>query len=379
MRIKTHSGYFSCPRCTHEGEYFSSVCFPYNSNGNTERYHADYICMKDEEHHTHPTISCLTLIPDTDIVKLFSMDYMHLVCLGITKKLLVLWLGLGKNKSNGRLSSRQIQQITDGILKVKGSITCDFARKPRPVKEVLRWKATEFRQFILYTGIIVLKDILPNDSYNNFLALCISMRILLCENNHHYLNFTRELLKYFVESFQYIYGVKYVSQNVHGLLHLCDDYERHGSLNVCSTFPFENFMKVLKKMIRKHDKPLQQVVRRYTEYCNNNEILEINNTNKLQFKTKKPDCYVLTKDNEIVQIIDLKKSISEKCSIVVGKTFIEKKELFTMPLKSSKLDIYIVQNLSDIEKQWEMSDIKRKMIIFDFKNTMIALPILHHD
>jgi len=90
MRIKTHSGYFSCPRCTHEGEYFSSVCFPYNSNGNTERYHADYICMKDEEHHTHPTISCLALIPDTDIVTLFSMDYMHLVCLGITKKLLVL-------------------------------------------------------------------------------------------------------------------------------------------------------------------------------------------------------------------------------------------------------------------------------------------------
>jgi len=297
----------------------------------------------------------------------------------VTKKLLVRWLGLGKNKSNGRLSSRQIQQITDGILKVKSSITCDFARKPRPVKEVLRWKATEFRQFILYTGIIVLKDILPNESYNNFLALCISMRILLSENNHHYLNFTREPLKYFVESFQYIYGVKYVSQNVRGLLHLCDDYERHGSLNVCSTFPFENFMKVLKKMIRKHDKPLQQVVRRYTEYCNNNEILEINNTNKLQFKTKKPDCYVLTIEDEIVQITDLKKSIAEKCSIVVGKKFIEKKELFIMPLKSSKLDIYVVQNLSEIEKQWKMSDIKRKMIMFDFKNTMIAIPILHHD
>ncbi|KAF0746607.1 DUF4806 domain-containing protein [Aphis craccivora] len=243
---------------------------------------------KDEEHHTHPTISCLALIPDIDFVKLFSMDCMHLVCLGITKKLLVLWLG---------------------------SIV-DFARKPRPVKEVLRWKATEFRQFILYIGIIVLKDILPNESYNNFLALCVSMRILLCENNYHCLNFTRELLKYFVESFQYIYGVKYVSQNVHGLLHLCDDYERHGSLNACSTFPFENFMKILKKMIRKHDKPLQQVVRRYTENCNN-EIIEINNINKLQFKTKKPDCYALTLKDEIIQITNLKNSIPEKCSIVV--------------------------------------------------------------
>lgn len=205
--------------------------------------------MKDKEHHTHHTISCLALIPNTDIVKLFSMVYMHLVCLGITKKLFFLWLGLGKNKSNGRLSSWQIQQITDGILNVsivfKSSIMCDFARKSRSVKEVLRWKATEFCQFILYTGIIVLKDVLPNESYNNFLALCISIRILLCENNHHYLNFIRELLKYSVESFQYIYGVKYVSQNVHGLLHLCDNYERHGSLNVCSTLPFENFMKVL--------------------------------------------------------------------------------------------------------------------------------------
>jgi len=34
-----------------------------------------------------------------------------------------------------------------------------------------------------------------------------------------------------------------------------------------------------------------------------------------------------------------------------------------MPLKSSKLDIYVVQNLSEIEKQWKMSDIKRKMIV----------------
>lgn len=77
------------------------------------------------------------------------------------------------------------------------------------------------------------------------------MRILLSDNNQNLLYYTRDLLKYFVKSFQYLYGAHFISHNVHGILHLCDDYERYGPLDTCSTFPFENYMKVLKKMLHK--------------------------------------------------------------------------------------------------------------------------------
>lgn len=34
LRVKGHSGFFSCTRCTHEGEYSNNrVCFPYNAIG----------------------------------------------------------------------------------------------------------------------------------------------------------------------------------------------------------------------------------------------------------------------------------------------------------------------------------------------------------
>lgn len=75
MRAKGHSGFSSCSRCTHEGAYMHNrVCFPYNDTDCTEKTHEDYILMKNEEFHTSATISCLTLIPNINIVKIFSMD-----------------------------------------------------------------------------------------------------------------------------------------------------------------------------------------------------------------------------------------------------------------------------------------------------------------
>jgi hypothetical protein len=37
-----------------------------------------------------------------------------------------------------------------------------------------------------------------------------------------------------------------------GILHLVDDYEQLGPLDNCSAFCFENYMRNLKSMVRKH-------------------------------------------------------------------------------------------------------------------------------
>ena len=50
---------------------------------------------------------------------------------------------------------------------------------------------------------------------------------------------------------------------VHCLVHLAKDAKRYGSLEHISSFPFENFLSILKRLVRKPDFPLQQVIRKY--------------------------------------------------------------------------------------------------------------------
>lgn len=54
------------------------------------------------------------------------------------------------------------------------------------------------------------------------------MLILLIPDFGYLLNYARQLLNYFVKSFQTIYGLHNVSYNIHNLLHVRVDYEVMG-------------------------------------------------------------------------------------------------------------------------------------------------------
>lgn len=382
LKVKGHSGFFSCTRCTIEGEYLQNrVCFPYLANGSTIRTHEDYVLMKYEEHHTSHVTSCISSIPNVDVVQLFSMDYMHMVCLGVMRKLINIWMGNTKGPINVRIPSWKVNQISNALHAIKKNhITKDFSRKPRALIEINRWKATELRQFLLYTGIIVLKNVLSDECYQNFLILCISMRILLSTHHQQYVNYAQKLLDYFVNTFEQLYGSHLISFNVHGLLHLTEDYKKYGPLDNCSTFPFENYMKYLKRMLRKHDKPLQQVIKRYEEQCNSMKNNNQKNKDVLNLIEKKPNCYALTKQGEVIKIdsiIKSKENHPDTDDNIIGRIFLVKYDFFEIPLKSSKIDIYVVENLSENSKQWTRSDIKNKLLLIQVENKQVVIPILH--
>lgn len=218
------------------------------------------------------------------------------------RKLLNLWLTT-MGPSSVRLPSWKVKTISDRLAQLKICITNDFSRKPRSLKYVRLFKATELRQLLLYTGPVVLKNIISDDCYNHFLTLSVAMRILLSSDLNKYIDYARKLLEYFVKNFQQIYGSHLVSHNVHSLLHLADDYDKFGNLNNCSAFAFENYMKTLKKMIRKHEKPLQQVVKRYEELCDV-QITKSNKCREFNSSIKEPDCFFSVKSGHIIQITD---------------------------------------------------------------------------
>lgn len=171
LKTKGHTGFHSCSRCTVQGTYIQRrVCFP--DLNCSKRTHEDFVNQIYEEYHTTGNVSELVNIPNIDIVQHFSLDYMHLVCLGVVRKILLLWKGSGDigrgNVNTQKLPTNVIKIISSRLKLLKKDIPSDFSRKPRGLDELARWKATEFRQFLLYTGIIVLHSITPKNIYNNF-------------------------------------------------------------------------------------------------------------------------------------------------------------------------------------------------------------------
>lgn len=101
---------------------------------------------------------------------------MHLVCLGAMCRLIFLWL---KGPLKCRQSAKFFVAMSAYMVSIRQYLPSNFARKPRSLFEFCTWKATELRQFLLYTGPVVLLNNIPSRMYRNFLLLSVSIRILL--------------------------------------------------------------------------------------------------------------------------------------------------------------------------------------------------------
>lgn len=182
------------------------------------------------------------------------------------KKVINLWLN-GKTASNiVRLLTDQITLLTKNLLGIKTFITKDFARRPQGVEFLKRWKATELRQLLLYTSPVVLYNVLHPQVYSHILTLHVALRIISSKYLIDvYADYAHELLEHFVDTFKVLYGKQYVSHNIHGLLHMVNDVKLMGPVDSYSAFQFENCLRILKMQLRKSDRPIQQIHRRYSE------------------------------------------------------------------------------------------------------------------
>lgn len=149
LRVKSHTGYSSCTKCITEGEYVGNrMCFPQIDA--MLRSDNDFIQKIDDNYHK-PNITCNLLdIPFFKPVTSVPLDYMHLICLGVMRKLLNLWLNV---ELYYRLQHRSVNKISIRLeTQLKPFIPIEFARKPRKLDCLKLWKATEYRLLLLYTG-----------------------------------------------------------------------------------------------------------------------------------------------------------------------------------------------------------------------------------
>ena len=85
---KMHSGYSSCEKCDQRGEWAGKVIF--TSVAGNLRTDESFIAHSDEDHHL-PHTSPLTELP-LGMVTQFPLDPMHLLYLGVMRRLLVSWV-----------------------------------------------------------------------------------------------------------------------------------------------------------------------------------------------------------------------------------------------------------------------------------------------
>lgn len=81
-------------------------------------------------------------------------EYIHLVCLGVIKKLLSAWIHK-KYSRLSKLSGKNILLICARLNIVREYCPSEFARRPKSLDSYSKYKATELRQFLLYTSPIV--------------------------------------------------------------------------------------------------------------------------------------------------------------------------------------------------------------------------------
>ena len=112
----------------------------------------------------------------------FVIDYLHLVSLGVVRKLLKYWLCGPLHKGNDvarRLPAQSLQLLSDRLVMLSNCIPQEFARRPRAVSEVDCWKPTEFRQFRLYSGPATSHGIPPDSIYYHFMLLSVAVTLLI--------------------------------------------------------------------------------------------------------------------------------------------------------------------------------------------------------
>ena len=129
--------------------------------------------MKQDKDHYGPTESPLQELP-VGLMSQFFLDPMHFIYLGVMRRLLWLWIKAPVS-INCRIGSIQVRAISECLVNFQGFIPGEFVRKCRSLHEMERWKATELRQFLLYSGIVALKKHLSPQAYERFLLLHVAV------------------------------------------------------------------------------------------------------------------------------------------------------------------------------------------------------------
>ena len=369
-KCKGHTGYYGCEKCKVEGNYKNHTV-SFEETNCSLRADADFVDLQNDDPHIQEVPSPL-VAAGFGLVSNFPLDYMHLVLLGVMRRLLTLWT----KEFPIKLCRSAISRINEEMEASRKFIPSEFARKPRSLDYACKWKATELRLFLLYVGPIVLKGIIPRDYFHHFMLLSSAIRILCsedCLSDDNLFDYAKKLLRKFVETWQSTYPDTSIVYNVHSLIHLPDDVKRTGTLDSWSAFRYENYLGKLKRLIRSGNRPLVQVCRRIYEYLDSPRAsIQLEDVQRFRiYPCKNSDNCALLNNGSYCLVNSIHNN-----QISVQK-FRKPFDLFTQPCESSILKITCFKKLDDKVSTRCFSEIKTKCMVVKEFAYWVIIPYLH--
>lgn len=382
---KAHNAYFGCERCVTKGRYnknYKKVIFP-TQKKNERRSDESFRSMSQIQHHNGKSpLSALNVGLVSEVV----LDYMHLICLGVMRKLLRIWV---HGPLPHKLARSQILAMSEFLISCRENFPSEFSRKPRPLKDLDHWKATEFRTFLLYTGPTCVASVLPTKKLKHFLLLHTAVYVLSLgpKITDDWIDYAEDLIRIFIKEMPILYSNEVMTYNFHSITHICDDVRKFGSLDQISAFPFENYMRLLKNMVRSNSNQLGQVANRIYEFEVNLGKPEAK-TKDSEFHSYGKNCWVVHKNTRIsncsgdncfllsngkvCKIIDIFKT--ESRIEIHCKYFRDPEELTNYPCNTSLLSIYKLRKVSKQVHSITINELERKCVLLTKSDKYICIP-----
>jgi hypothetical protein len=375
LQILGHVGKLSCFYCDVSGEKGDAKATYFPVSSGQLRTEESFRGRQQPGHHIGD--SPIERIPNFQIVGQVPMDPMHLQFLGIMKRLLKSYFLLAKTK----LPRYVYEEVNSLLLQFAKHLPCEFTRKCRPLELLGKYKATECRLFLLYTGPVLfsysVKKDFPN-YYREFMLFHAGSKIFSSSEmvkSVEWVEYAQKLYDIFVKEYPNIHTKFAVSSNVHALLHAKLDIFRHGEFTKYSAFPFENSYRHMKKLLKANGNFLQQFVKRTHErraiippekpvkpkrvgvQGPQHAILQSAEMagcsyKKLSFGKAKifprpPNNCVKLSDGSIFLVSQIAMSRANPNTILIsGRKFVYLSDFYEIPLRSSTVGVYLAKKLA---------------------------------
>lgn len=251
-RMKFNS-YDGCHWCDIHVEHAAkSMRYPVIKTKFSNRTHEQFIKYAKESEKNNCIVkgirghsSICKMFPFFDCIWGYPIEYMHGVLLGVVRQL---WDEWTNTRCKFYLKPKAKLEIDDRLTKI--TPTKEIYRLPSVLKKKGKWKAAEWLFWLLFYSIPCLWGILDDEAFASYVLLVKSINVLLSkEISVVKLENCEKDIKKFVRDCQNMYGIHFMTFNVHSLLHLCDSVRRSGPLFATSAFPFESKIGNLKTLI----------------------------------------------------------------------------------------------------------------------------------